>query len=67
MQSNECEVHGQASQQPGDLLMALWIKRKSDETISYTALHKFVIYIDRDWLGKLLKFLLMGVFLKCLH
>ena len=48
MQSNQCEGHGQASQLPGDLLMALWFKEKSDGTISYTALHKFVIYIDHD-------------------
>ena len=48
MQSNKCEGHGQASQLPGDLLMALWFKEKSDGTISYTALHKFVIYIDHD-------------------
>lgn len=48
MQSNEGEVHSHASQQPGDLLMALWFKRRSDEIISDIALHKFVIYIDHD-------------------
>lgn len=28
MQSNECEVHGQASQQPGDLLMACGLRER---------------------------------------